>query len=180
MKNMEKIGIVFSSFLIFITLFFALQTNLLNFQDTSGKSFEKLLSSSSNSSNSRVSPSPTFSHNPSENFSGHLNSDQYITYRTTIKDPQTIGYTIKLVGPDSADFDLYVNKGDISRVDDAVSIVKGNEVQLNNFDYKSVSPKSKEQIDISNPALGNYTTVVLSNSGEGDYVLYFNYTYNNT
>ena len=113
---------------------------------------------------SRSNPSTQTTRTPSEILQGHLNSGESKTITTQLRDPQTIRYTIKLVGPDSADFDLYVKKG--------------TDVSLKNYDYKSASSKSYEQIDIFNPTVDNYNILITSNSGGGDYVLYIDYEYN--
>lgn len=113
---------------------------------------------------SRSNPSTQTTRTPSEILQGHLNSGESKTITTQLRDPQTIRYTIKLVGPDSADFDLYVKKG--------------TDVSLKNYDYKSASSKSYEQIDIFNPTVDNYNILIISNGGGGDYVLYIDYEYN--
>jgi hypothetical protein len=106
---------------------------------------------------------PGSSHTPSETFYGHVDNGGTYRITTTIRDPTTSRYTIRLAGPKNTDLDLYVQKG----IDPTTY----------NYDYKSSGFSSNEQIDIPYPALGEYNILVNSAGGSGDFVLYISYQY---
>jgi len=107
--------------------------------------------------------SGSFSHTPSETIYGHVDYGSSYEITTSIRDPSTSRYTIRLVGPKNADFDLYVRKG-----------LKPTSY---NYDYKSAGYTSNEQIDIPYPDVGDYYILVTPTSGSGDFVLYIDYKY---
>jgi len=102
-------------------------------------------------------------HTPAETLYGHVDSGSPYEITTTIRDPTTTLYSIRLVGPKSADFDLYVKKGLTPTP--------------YNYDYKSAGYTSNEQIDIPSPGVGDYHILVNPISGSGDFVLYITYKY---
>lgn len=118
-------------------------------------------SDSTPSDTSGISPSIQVTHTPSEIFQGHLNSNEDYSVTTNLRDPQTSRYTIRLHGPEGADWGLYVKK----------------EGSSYNFDYSSVNRKSNKQIDIIDPEIGNYTVLIHSFSSAGDFILYIDYEY---
>ena len=103
------------------------------------------------------------SHTPSETLYGHVDYGSSYEITTNIRDPTTSRYTIRLVGPKNADFDLYVREG-----------LKPTSY---NYDYKSAGYTSNEQIDIPYPDVGDYHILVTPTSGSGDFVLYIDYKY---
>jgi hypothetical protein len=107
--------------------------------------------------------SGSITHIPSETLYGHVDSGSPYQITTNIRDPTTTLYSIRLVGPKNADFDMYVKKG------------------LNptpyNYDYKSAGYTSNEQIDIPYPGVTDYHILVNPTSGSGDFVLYITYKY---
>lgn len=102
-------------------------------------------------------------HIPSETLYGHVDSGSPYEITTNIRDATTTLYSIRLVGPKSADFDLYVKKGLTPTP--------------YNYDYKSAGYTSNEQIDIPYPGVGDYHILVNPTSGSGDFVLYITYKY---
>jgi hypothetical protein len=110
-----------------------------------------------------VVSSASSTHTPSEILTGHLNTKESKIITTNLRDPVTTRYTLKLVGPDTADFDLFVNRG--------------TSVSASDYAYKSTSSRSNERVDIFNPAVDTYSVLIKSISGSGDYVLYIDYEY---
>jgi len=102
-------------------------------------------------------------HIPSETIYGHVDSGSPYQITTNIRDPTTTLYSIRLVGPKSADLDMYVKKGFTPT--------------SYNYDYKSAGYTSNEQIDIPYPGVGDYHILVNPTSGSGDFVLYITYKY---
>jgi len=121
------------------------------------------VSPSTPSDSSSVSLSTQITHVPSEIIQGHLNLSEKQFITTMLRDPQTSRYTVKLIGPENTDFDLYVQK----------------EGSPDNYIYNSSKSGSNEQVDIINPTIGNYTIMAKSYRGAGDFVLYIDYAYNN-
>jgi hypothetical protein len=105
----------------------------------------------------------SYSHTPSETLYGHVDYGGSYRITTNIRDPTTALYSIRLVGPKNADFDLYVKKGV-----DPTSYT---------YDYKSAGYSANEQISIPYPAVGDYHILVTPTSGSGDFVLYIDYKY---
>jgi hypothetical protein len=104
-----------------------------------------------------------YSHTPSETLYGHVDNGGSYRITTTIRDPTTSLYSIRMVGPQNTDFDLYVQKG--------------LDPTSHNYDYKSAGFSPSEQIDIPYPAVGDYHILVTSVGGSGDFVLYITYKY---
>lgn len=111
-----------------------------------------------------VTPVPTATHTPSERVVGHVEAGGTYAAHTNIRDPETTRYTLRLVGPNNADFDLYVKFGSAPTPHD--------------YNYQSENPSSAEQIDIKNPQIGTYYWLIKSFKGEGDFTLYIDYEYN--
>ncbi|MBN2367148.1 MAG: pre-peptidase C-terminal domain-containing protein [Calditrichaeota bacterium] len=110
-----------------------------------------------------ITPVPTATHTPSEKVIGNIEAGGTYSSYTNIRDPKTTRYTLRLVGPTDADFDLYVKVGSAPTPHD--------------YDYRSENSFSNEQIDIPNPPLGTYYWLIKSYQGEGDFTLYIDYEY---
>jgi len=112
-----------------------------------------------------ATPTPfgSSSHTPSEIINGYVDSKGSYRITTTIRDPATALYSVRLAGPKNADLDLYVKKT--------------TDPTTGSYDYRSAGSGSNEQISIPNPGVGSYHILVQSASGGGNFVLYIDYKY---